>query len=91
MNIAISFRSELLKTRRSSIWYACVLIAAVVPVVMLFDVYDNKEAISRLAAEPWQRVYRLGGQMLNILLLPLFTVLVCTLLPQLEYRNNTWK
>ncbi|HEV7333286.1 MAG TPA: ABC transporter permease [Flavisolibacter sp.] len=89
MNIAVSFRSELLKTKRTSIWYACVLIALVVPVILLLD--GDKEAISRLAAGPWQRVYQSGGQMLNILLLPLLTVLVCTLLPQLEYRNNTWK
>ena len=91
MNLAVSFRSELLKTKRTSIWYACVLIALVVPVIIILDDYDTKEDISRLAAGPWQRVYQLGGQMLNILLLPLFVVLTCTLLPQLEYRNNTWK
>ncbi|MBB1285822.1 ABC transporter permease [Flavisolibacter sp. BT320] len=91
MNIAVSFRSELLKTKRSSIWYACVLIALVVPAILVLSTINNSEEISRLAAEPWQRVYRLGGQMLNLLMLPLFTVLVCTLLPQIEYRNNTWK
>lgn len=91
MNSIASFRSELLKTKRTSIWYACVLIAFVIPVILVFDVHDNEEAISQLTAAPWTRVYRLGGQMLNILLLPLFTVLTCTLLPQLEYRNNAWK
>lgn len=91
MNLTASFRSELLKTKRTSIWYTCLLIALVAPVILVLDDYDTKETFGRLAAGPWQWVYKSGGQMLNILLLPLFVVLTCTLLPQLEYRNNTWK
>lgn len=27
----------------------------------------------------------------GVALFPLFIILICTLLPQIEYRNNTWK
>lgn len=91
MNIAVSFRSELLKIKRTSVWYALVLLALTAPVIMILSHLDDPAEVARLAAEPWTRAYRLGGQMFNILLLPLFAVLVCTLLPQLEYRNNAWK
>jgi hypothetical protein len=30
-------------------------------------------------------------QMTGLVALPLFLILVCTLLPQIEYKNNTWK
>ncbi|HEY1020666.1 MAG TPA: ABC transporter permease [Flavisolibacter sp.] len=91
MNIAVSFRSELLKIKRTSLWYALVLIALVAPVIMILSHLDDPASVTRLSAEPWARAYRLGGQMFNILLLPLFIVLACTLLPQVEYRNNAWK
>src|SRR5687767_3775007 len=31
------------------------------------------------------------SEMNSVALFPLFVILICTLLPQIEYRNNTWK
>lgn len=36
-------------------------------------------------------VFELGTERNGLVFLPLFVILLCTLLPQIEYRNNTWK
>jgi hypothetical protein len=33
----------------------------------------------------------MGFEMLTLAILPIFVVALCTLLPQIEFRNNTWK
>jgi len=90
MNLILTLQSELLKTRRSSLIYLCLAAAVLGPALMLFD-YGSEEGLRELAKDPWNRYFQQGTMMLNLLFLPMFLVLTFTLLPQLEYRNNTWK
>ncbi|GAB3168813.1 ABC transporter permease [Telluribacter humicola] len=90
MNLLTSFRTELLKTRRTSLWYLCCTAAILVPFFMFFD-YESGEGLNELKTDPWNIYFRQGQRAMNIMFLPMYIVLITTLLPQIEYKNNTWK
>lgn len=68
----------------------CIVAAAVVPIVMLFE---NIDGISGEGAsqEPIRGYYLEAFQFIGFMMLPLFVVLSSVMLIQIEFRNNTWK
>jgi lantibiotic transport system permease protein len=90
MNLLISLRSELLKTRTAS-FYLTLIGAAVGPVMYLLNVLLDEDEIDASEKDPLNAVYKILSDMNGTALFPLFIILICTLLPQIEYRNNTWK
>jgi lantibiotic transport system permease protein len=90
MSLVLSTRSELLKIKRTSALYFCGVIAALIPFVMLMECMEPQSA-KGLMSDPWNRFYAEGMTGFCFVILPLYIILVCTLLPQVEYRNNTWK
>ena len=91
MTLALSLQSELLKTKRTSSFYLCILLAMLFPALYLFGMLSNGGQIANLVKDPWNLHLLEGWKALGFLVLPLFVILVSTLLPQIEYRNNTWK
>lgn len=90
MKVLLSLRAELLKTKRTALWYLMVLSATSVPLIFVMDVcFDGISPEN--SKNPLSALYVEGLKGINYLILPMFTILVCTLLPQIEYRNNTWK
>jgi hypothetical protein len=90
MNLLNSFRSEILKTRRSASLYFTIIAAAIVPLIFLLDVtFDGVSAPNRI--DPLNAFFREGFGVMGLVIFPMFVILICTLLPQIEYRNNTWK
>ncbi|HVG41820.1 MAG TPA: ABC transporter permease [Chitinophagaceae bacterium] len=91
MTLAISLRSELVKSKRTSLWYLCLIAAVLAPVFSFLD-STSSYRIADLKNDPWNlHLIGMGGLVFNMMILPFFLMLVCTLLAQLEYRNNTWK
>ena len=90
MSLPISFRSELLKTRKASL-YLTLIGAAVGPVMYLLNVLLDENEIDATEKDPLNAVFKILSEMNGTALFPLFVILICTLLPQIEYRNNTWK
>ena len=90
MNLLLSLRSELIKLNRTSALYLCLVVAALMPVLLLIDHSADSEK-SSLIKDPWNIYFLEGWQGLVFVLFPMFIMLVCTLLPQMEYKNNTWK
>jgi lantibiotic transport system permease protein len=88
MNLAIAFRSEILKTKRTASWYFAITIAIAVSALFVLTVSANDPSQK---VNPWTAIYQEEFKSLNLLVLPMFTILVCTLVAQIEYRNNTWK
>jgi lantibiotic transport system permease protein len=88
MNLAIAFRSEILKTKRTASWYFAIIIAIAVSALFVLTVSANDPSQK---VNPWTAIYQEEFKSLNLLVLPMFTILVCTLVAQIEYRNNTWK
>jgi lantibiotic transport system permease protein len=90
MSLLISLRSELLKSKRTASVYLTLLAAAVVPFIFVLDATvdgispENRSTI-------FSKMFIEGFRMSGFVILPIFIILVCTLLPQVEYKNNTWK
>ena len=91
MNLLISLRSELKKTRRTAAFYLTLIGAAVGPVLYLFNVLLDEGELDGKTKDPLNALFKILSDMNGVALFPLFIVLICTLLPQIEYRNNTWK
>jgi hypothetical protein len=62
--------------------------AFVIPLIMIFD-YGLPDPHN--PAKGWENFYLEGTRVMVFVLLPLFFVVVSTLLIQIEVRNNTWK
>lgn len=92
MSFAISLRSELLKSKRTPAFWLSVLGAGFIPAIF-FLIYTIKpeKMIPRLQLMPWVSHFLQGWNFLNSFLLPMYIILVCALIPQIEFRNNTWK
>jgi hypothetical protein len=90
MSLSLSLRSELLKSNRTASFYLTLVAAAVVPFIFVLDATvdgispENRSVI-------FNKVFIEGLKMTGFLILPMFVVLICTLLPQIEYKNNAWK
>jgi len=91
MNLLISLRSELLKTRRTASFYLTLIGAAVGPTIFLFNVLLDDDELDGASKDPLNALFKILSEMNGVALFPLFIILICTLLPQIEYRNNTWK
>jgi lantibiotic transport system permease protein len=91
MNFYLSLRSELLKTRRTSSVYLTLLVATLMPLLYFFDYATDATDAAVLKSDPWQLFFLEGWKALNFVLLPWYVILVCTLVPQIEHRNHTWK
>jgi len=91
MSLLISFRSELLKTRRTASFYLTLIGAAVGPVMFLLNVLLDEDELDGTSKDPLNALFKMLSEMNGVALFPFFIILICTLLPQVEYRNNTWK
>lgn len=92
MSLLVSLRSEILKTKRTAAFYFTLVGAAVIPFMFLFNAFthglpDENNSVK----DPLNAIFKLSTQMVALVIFPLFIVLVCTLLPQIEYKNHTWK
>lgn len=89
MNLFIPLRAEILKTKKTAAFYFTLIGAAVVPVIFLLNVLGD--GLDSTRKDPLNSIFKLSGDMNGLAFFPMFIILVCTLLPQIEYRNNTWK
>jgi len=92
MNLILSTQTELIKTKRSASFWLSVIAAAFIPSIF-FLAYAIKPdgAIKHLMASPWNIHFSQGWQALCAFLFPMYIILICSLIPQIEYKNNTWK
>lgn len=94
MSYAISLRTELIKAKRSAALWICILGAGFMPAIFtLVMILNPKEFLKEpdFAANPWQALFGIAWQSFLIFLLPLFVIIVCSMIVQIEYKNNTWK
>jgi hypothetical protein len=90
MSLLKSLRSEILKTKRTGPFYFTLAAAAFAPLMSMLDILldgidtDNRKDI-------FNDMLIKKFQMTGLVALPIFLILVCTLLSQIEYKNNTWK
>jgi hypothetical protein len=90
MNLLVSLRSERLKIRRSTSFYLAFGAAAFTPFINTLDlISDGVGPEHRKVIFNEMFTERFGTT--GAIAFPIFIILICTLLPQIEYKNNTWK
>ena len=87
----IALRSEFIKTKRTTTIYLTLIISILLPFIMLSELNEDAYRIKIFSSNPWNIIYRNAATALNMVILPLFIILLSTMLAQVEYRNNTWK
>jgi hypothetical protein len=91
MSLLIATQAELLKTKRTASFWFSILGAALIPVVLFIALLTDADAAKNLAKDPWDMFLKMGWQILSVFILPMYIILVTTLITQIEYKNNTWK
>jgi lantibiotic transport system permease protein len=92
MSFLISSRAELIKTKRSATVWVVVLGSGFIPLIfLLIYTLSPEKNYPRLQMFPWEQHFSMGWQALASFLLPMFVILICSLIPQIEYKNNGWK
>lgn len=92
MSLSVSIRTELIKTKRSSAFWLCLIGSGFIPgIFFLMYVLRPDRMLPRLKVQPWEAHFMQGWQSFSSFLLPMFVILVCSMIPQIEFKNNTWK
>ena len=91
MKLITALRSEMLKTKRTASFYFTLFGAAPVPLIFLLNVLTGGGDLDAVRQDPLNAIFELGMERNGLVFFPVFVILVCTLLPQIEHRNNTWK
>ncbi|MDB5250925.1 MAG: hypothetical protein JWP27_94 [Flaviaesturariibacter sp.] len=92
MNFITSLRSEILKTKRTSSVWISLLGALFIPSIFLIMYLTRPDKlVPRLMMAPWQIHFSQGWQGMNSFLFPMYIILICALIPQIEFKNNAWK
>ena len=90
MSLSLSLRSEILKSKRTASFYLTLVAAAVIPFIFMLDAtVDGVSPENRGII--FNKMFIEGFRMTGFMILPMFVVLICTLLPQIEFKNNAWK
>jgi hypothetical protein len=89
MSLLVSLRSETIKLKRTLSIYIC-LSAAAFATFMTFIENVDVDPNTRFG-KPWTEYFLRGHEPLSFVLFPLYVILICTLLLQIEYRDKTWK
>jgi hypothetical protein len=92
MSFLISSKAELIKTRRSASFWVSLAGSAVIPVIFfLVYVLKPEKNYANYNQRPWDLHFAQGWQAFAAFLLPMFVILICSQIPQIEFKNNTWK
>lgn len=89
MSLLVSVRSETVKLKRTLSIYICLAAAIFGPLMTFIENLDvgPKPKLGR----SWTEYFMEGHEALSFALLPLYVILTCTLLLQIEYKDKTWK
>ncbi|MGZ8539744.1 MAG: ABC transporter permease [Chitinophagaceae bacterium] len=92
MSFIISTKAELIKTKRSASFWLSLIGSAIIPLIffLIYTLRPEKN-YPRMLVKPWEIHFMQGWQAFAAFLLPMFVILICSLIPQIEYKNNTWK
>ena len=92
MSFIISTKAEIIKTKRSASFWLSLTGSIVIPLIF-FLIYTLRpdRNYEKLQVKPWEIQFLQGWQAFASFLLPMFVILICSLIPQIEYKNNSWK
>ena len=88
----INTKAELLKCRKTAAYWITIGCGLFIPVI-IFIVYVAKPEYNtrELAVDAWIKHFGRAWEMAAAFLMPMYVIMVTSLVVQVEYRNNTWK
>lgn len=84
------FESEWLKMRKSAIWFP-VILAPLLAIAVGFMASSHGAALHRINSNPWNSYYFVVVMVYSLLLLPLLTGVLCSLMCRFEHLSGGWK
>ena len=91
-NFLPNTKSEFLKTKRTAAIWLVLLAAAFLPAINALILINRPDVfVSRLYNNPWLILFYMIWKNGAAIILPIFVILICSIIVQIEYKNNTWK
>jgi hypothetical protein len=88
----INTKTELWKCRKTAAYWITIIGSALIPIfLMIAYIVEPKEFAGDLGNQPWAKHIKNTWQAAAALFFPFYTIIVTSLVVQIEYRNNTWK
>jgi lantibiotic transport system permease protein len=88
----INTKTELWKCRKTAAYWITIIGSAFIPLfLMVAYISVPKEFAGDLGNNPWSNHIKNTWQAAAALFFPFYTIIVTSLVVQIEYRNNTWK
>lgn len=92
MTIANVYKAELIKTKNTFALWLTILGAALIPIFLLIAYIAKwKSFIPKGDENAWSNLFSVGYNGVSSLFIPLFIVLLTSLLINIEHKSNTWK
>lgn len=88
----INTKAELWKCRKTAAYWLTLLASVIVPLLSWLMLVSKPAHFSnRLQSDVWRNYMNMSWQPAAAFFLPMYVILVISLVVQIEYRNNTWK
>lgn len=88
----LNTKAEFLKSKRTAAFWLTIVGAAFVPIVSAIRLVARPDHfIPLFKKDPWQLIVNDNWQAGSLFMLPMYVILVTSLVVQIEYKNNTWK
>lgn len=88
----INTKAEMLKCRKTAAYWLTILAGTFVPIVTWIMLVARQEHFTRMfKTDAWQSLLMRNWQPAAAFFLPMYVILVTSLVVQIEYRNNAWK
>ncbi len=91
MSLLTSTQGELIKTKRSAAFWVGLIGAAVIPMLFMIVYLVKPTEAAGGPGNPWNRHMFACWQSFASFMGPMFVILICSQIPQIEYKNNAWK
>jgi len=92
LHFLLNTRAELLKVKRTNALWLTLIGAGFIPSVNVIRLLGRPDVfVSRLKDNPWTIYVNDNWSVAAGFLLPVYIILLTSLLAQIEYGNNTWK
>lgn len=88
----INTKAELWKCRKTAAYFIALAAGAFVPFINLLTyLFKSTFFVKVMAEDPWHTTMNQAWQPAAAFMMPMFVILLTSLVVQVEYRNNTWK
>ncbi|MDO8994873.1 ABC transporter permease [Daejeonella sp.] len=88
----LNTKTEFLKSKGTAAVWLTILAALFIPVIYAMVCLERPDVmVKKINSDPWMAFLRMNWKNVAAVILPLYCVLMTSLIIQIEYRNNTWK